>query len=154
METVVVVLLTGHKLERGCICDCVSRSVGPWGVHPPLGLPATRWGDIGEKRLWIGAVDSQVGSGPKAPTLRKQTQIQILNIHKNQNGDIFDLLPTCLTFFFFSKSNCWNMVCEILEPIFPPSCWIKFPRVRNLVSGFSHERVQLFVNDKTAILCI
>lgn len=58
-------------------------------------------GDTGEKSLWIGAVDSQVGSGPKALALRKQTQIQILNIHKNQNGDIFDLLPTCLTFFSF-----------------------------------------------------
>ena len=55
-------------------------------------------GDTGEK------------SGPKALALRKQTQIQILNIHKNQNGDIFDLLPTCLTFFLssfsFFKSNC------------------------------------------------
>lgn len=67
-------------------------------------------GDTGEKSLWIGAVDFQAGSGPKVLALRKQTQIQILNIHKNQNGDIFDLLPTCLTFFLssfsFFKSNC------------------------------------------------
>lgn len=128
----------------------VSRSLSLQGVHPHTGLPATRWGDTGEKCLWIGAVDSQAGSGPEAPVLRKKTQIQILNIHKNQNGDIFDLLPTCLTsfflfFFFFFKSNCWNMVCEILEPTFFFSpVGKKFPKWE-ILSGFSHERVQLFL---------
>lgn len=46
------------------------------------------------------------------------------------------------------------MVCEILAPTspLPFPIEIKFPRVRNFVSGFSHEREQLFVSDKTAIL--
>lgn len=135
IDMITVVLLTGWS--GGYVCDCVSRSLRLWGVHPHTGLPATERGDAGEKSLWMGAAASQAGSGPKAPALRKQTQIQILNIHKNQNGDIFDLLPTCLTFFlsfflFFLKLNCWNMVCKILEPTIFSPCWKKVPQSEKL----------------------
>lgn len=47
----------------------------------------------------LGLLPLRLALGPRL-LHSKQTQIQILNIHKNQNGDIFYLLPT-LTFFVF-----------------------------------------------------
>lgn len=98
IDTVIVVLLTGDRLGwRLCLGSCCQklRSVWSSSSHWSSGY---RTSDTGKKSLWIGAIDSPAGSVPKAPALRKQIQIQVLNIYKNQNGDIFDLLPTCLIF--------------------------------------------------------
>jgi hypothetical protein len=97
-----VVLLVGHRLEWAVLV-IVFPEVSC--IHSHAGFP-TRVGEHwGEKALNWGC-SSQAGSVPKAPAFRKQIQIQILNIHKNQNGGTFDLLPARLTFFLFSFPFC------------------------------------------------
>lgn len=63
-----------------------------------LAFQLQNWGNMSE----LGLLPLRLALGPRL-LHSKQTQIQILNIHKNQNGDIFDLLPTSLTFFVFFK---------------------------------------------------
>lgn len=78
----------------------------------PLHLPSSYKTGVtpGRRVFELGLLILRLALGPRRLRSEKQTQIQILNIHKNQNGDIFDLLPTCLTFFLssfpFFKSNC------------------------------------------------
>lgn len=80
----------------------VSRSLGL--LESPLHLPSSyKTGvTLGRRVFELGLLTLRLALGPRRLRSEKQTQIQILNIHKNQNGDIFDLLPTCLTFFLSS----------------------------------------------------
>ena len=121
INMVIVVLLVGHSWGGVvlCLCQCFQK---PWSMgSSPLHLPSSyKTGvTLGRRVFELGLLILRLALGPRRLCSEKQTQIQILNIHKNQNGDIFDLLPTCLTFFLssfpFLKSNCQNMVCEIFR---------------------------------------